>query len=121
VFDEPLPMAEVAPPPAPPAPPAPAVADRGASEDLSYRKLRPPRYPPSALRRHEEGEVTLRVLVGIDGTPIRIEVEKSSRSRDLDQAAIEAVKQWRFNPSVRDGRAVEGWALVPISFKLNEG
>jgi protein TonB len=65
--------------------------------------------------------VVLRVLVGIDGSAIRIEVEKSSRSRDLDQAAIEAVKQWRFNPSVRDGRAVEGWALVPISFKLNEG
>jgi protein TonB len=83
--------------------------------------MRPPRYPATAIRRHEEGEVVLKVLVGVDGAPLKIEVERSSRSRDLDQAAIEAVKNWKFNPSVRDGRPVEGWALVPISFKLNEG
>ncbi len=62
----------------------------------------------------------LRVLVGLDGKPVQIEVEKSSRSRLLDRAAIDAVQGWVFNPGLRDGKPVQGWVLVPISFKLSE-
>ena len=83
--------------------------------------MRPPRYPPQAIRRRLEGEVMLRVLVSVDGSPLKILVDKSSRHRELDQAAMQAVKSWKFNPEVRNGRAVEGWVLVPISFRLNEG
>jgi len=121
VFDEPLVMSEPAPPPAPPAPPAPAVPDAGASEDPSYRKLYQPKYPPAAIRRRAQGEVLLKVLVGVDGTPLKIEIQRSSRFRELDQAAIQAVKRWKFNAEVKNGRPVEGWVLVPISFKLTEG
>jgi periplasmic protein TonB len=112
-------MSIQAPLPAPPAPPAPA-ADYGPSEDQSYRRYRPPRYPPQALRRREEGEVILRVLVGTDGKPVQIEIEKSSRSRLLDRAAIDAVQEWLFNPGVRNGQPVQGWVLVPISFRLSD-
>ena len=108
-----------APPPAPPAPPAPA-ANYGASEDTSYRRYRPPRYPPQAVRQRQEGEVVLRVLVGIDGSPAQIEIEKSSRSRLLDRAAMDAVREWKFNPGMRDGKAIQSWVLVPISFKLSD-
>ena len=121
VFDEPLAMSEPAPPPAPPAPPSPPMSDMGASEDTSYRRANPPRYPPQAIRRRMEGEVMLRVLVSVDGSPLKVEIEKSSRFRELDQAAMQAVKKWKFNPEVRNGRSVEGWVLVPINFKLNEG
>ncbi len=121
VFDEPLAMSEPAPPPAPPAPPAPPVADTGASEDPSYRRANPPRYPPAAIRRRMEGEVVLRVLVGLDGSPLKVEIERSSRFRELDQSAMQAVKKWKFNPEVRNGRKIEGWVLVPINFRLNEG
>jgi protein TonB len=62
----------------------------------------------------------LRVLVGTDGRPVQIEVEKSSRSRLLDRAAIDAVRNWVFNPGVRDGKPQQGWVLVPISFKLTD-
>ena len=62
----------------------------------------------------------LRVLVDIDGKPIKIEVEKSSRSRLLDRAAMEAVQRWLFNPGLRNGQPVQGWVLVPISFKLSD-
>lgn len=111
-------MSIPAPPPAPPAPAAPAPS-YGATEDSSYRRLKPPRYPPQAMRRREEGEVLLRVLVGTDGRPVQIEVEKSSRSRLLDQAAIQAVREWVFNPGMKEGVPVQSWVLVPIKFSLS--
>ena len=120
VFDEPNEMAEEAEPPAPPAPPAPVLPDNiGASEDPSYRKMRPPRYPPAAMRRRLQGEVVLVVTVGIDGSPLKVEIHKSSRHRELDQEAMKAVRLWKFNPEKRDGRPVEGRVLVPIKFTLN--
>jgi len=119
VLDDPTPMSVPAPPPAPPAPPAP-LANYGASEDTSYRRYKPPRYPPQAVRQRQEGEVVLRVLVGVDGDPIQIEIEKSSRSRLLDRAAQDAVRMWKFNPGMRDGKAIQSWVLVPISFKLSD-
>ena len=62
----------------------------------------------------------MRVLVGVDGAPVQIEVEKSSRSRLLDQAAIQAVRQWMFNPGMKEGVPVQNWVLVPIKFSLSD-
>ena len=59
------------------------------------------------------------ILVGIDGTPKDIKVEKSSGYRELDRAALDAARRWRFNPEIRNGRKVEGYARVPVSFNLN--
>lgn len=80
--------------------------------------MRPPRYPPQAVRQRQEGKVILKVLVGVDGSPQEITVEKSSGSRLLDNAAIAAVKTWRFNPGSKGGRPAPGYALVPIEFNL---
>jgi len=112
-------MSIPAPPPAPPAPPS-IPTDYGATEDTSYRRAKPPRYPAQAIRRREEGEVMLRVLVGIDGKPVEIEVEKSSRSRLLDRAAMDAVRTWVFNPGMKAGQPVQSWVLVPIKFSLSD-
>lgn len=60
------------------------------------------------------------MLVSETGKPVQIEVERSSRSRLLDRAAIDAVRAWEFNPGVRDGRPVQGWVLVPINFSLTD-
>jgi protein TonB len=51
----------------------------------------------------------LRVLVGIDGKPVEIEIEKSSRSRLLDRAAMDAVRSWVFNPGLKAGQPVQGY------------
>jgi protein TonB len=118
VFDDPSPMSFEAPPPAPPAPPAPPT-DYAASENPSYRRNNPPRYPPAAARRGIEGEVVLRVTVGPDGSPIDIQVHRSSRNRDLDRAAIDAVRRWMFNPRRVNGEPVQGEVLVPIAFSMN--
>jgi periplasmic protein TonB len=78
----------------------------------------PPRYPTMALRRRDEGTVRIRVDVGEDGVPTATTVVESSQSRDLDRAALEAVRRWRFQPAQANGRAVGGSVIVPINFKL---
>jgi protein TonB len=84
----------------------------------SYLRNPPPRYPLTARRAGEQGTVTLRVLVLPDGRASRVAVEKSSGSPQLDAAALEAVKAWRFTPARRGADAVESWMLVPIVFRL---
>jgi len=69
-------------------------------------------------RLNEQGTVILRVLVKSDGTAGHIEVKSSSGFPRLDQAAIDAVKKWRFNPATSDGKSIEEWYQVPIPFKL---
>jgi protein TonB len=47
-------------------------------------------------------------------------VEASSGFRELDQAAIETARKWRFNPNIRNGTKTEGYVRVPINFNLNQ-
>ena len=77
-----------------------------------------PRYPTMALRRRETGTVRIRVDVSAEGAPVATTVVESSQSRDLDRAALEAVRRWRFQPAEANGRPVAGSVIVPISFKL---
>jgi protein TonB len=86
--------------------------------NAAYLRNPAPRYPLAARRAGEQGTVTLRVLVSREGLPARVDVEKSSGSPHLDNAAHEAVKGWRFNPARRGTEVVEGWVLVPIVFRL---
>jgi protein TonB len=109
------------PPTTDPTPAETAPVDVPASEMPGYRSLHPVQYPPRAALRGLEGEVVLRVLVGIDGRPLRIELHRSSRHGMLDRAALQAVRQWRFRPEVRAGVPVEGWVLVPIDFRVGGG
>jgi protein TonB len=75
-----------------------------------------PRYPAQALRRGEGGTVTVRVEIGADGRPDQVSVASSSGSRRLDRAATDAVRRWRFTPAMRQGEAVAGTVVVPITF-----
>lgn len=77
----------------------------------------PPEYPPAALRRGESGTVMVKVEVDAAGIPVDVSLEKRSGSRDLDRAAMAAVKQWRFQPAQRDGQAVASSLVIPIDFK----
>ena len=95
-----------------------SVALTPPSFSASYLRNPPPRYPLTARRAGEQGTVTLRVLVSPDGLASRVAVEKSSGSRYLDAAALEAVKAWRFAPAHQGADAVESWMLVPIVFRL---
>jgi len=86
---------------------------------LQYRSAPPPTYPVPALRNHEQGTVLLRVEVDSSGQPVAVSIERSSGSRNLDQAARQQVlRHWRFEPAQRDGMAVPAIGLVPVQFSL---
>ncbi|MBI2295105.1 MAG: energy transducer TonB [Betaproteobacteria bacterium] len=88
------------------------------SFSAGYLRNPPPHYPLAARRAGEQGTVTLKVLVTREGLPARVNVEKGSGSRHLDNAALEAVKTWRFVPARQGAEPVESWVLVPIVFRL---
>jgi len=122
----------VAPQPATPRPAAPALAavnlgnggqdlaDLNArSDDIipprpdSRHRNLPPAYPADAMRRRQVGTVHLMIHVTADGIPILVEVAGSSGHPSLDQAAVQAMEQWRFTPA----RSAAG--PVPFSFTLD--
>jgi protein TonB len=60
----------------------------------------------------------LRVHVLIDGQVGDVVVQESAGHPDLDQAAADAVRQWRFEPGRRGEEAVAMWVLLPVEFRL---
>ena len=118
MFDDPSPVDTPAPPPAPPSPPAP-VTNIGSSVDPSSRANNPPEYPREALRSGVEGTVVLLIHIDAQGNVLDIEVERSSRNRDMDRNAVRAARRWRFNPAVENGVPVPSTVRVPVDFTLN--
>ncbi|WP_164124116.1 energy transducer TonB [Stenotrophomonas maltophilia] len=101
-----------------PPPPAPATSIE-ASVDISSKAMNPPRYPPAAFRAGIQGEVILIIDVDASGNVTNVTVEKSSRNRDLDRAAMEAARKWRFNAAESGGKKTAGRVRVPVNFALN--
>ena len=78
-----------------------------------------PEYPDSAIRDRAQGVTLLSVEVLNTGRVGQILVKRSAGHRDLDRAAVEAVKQWQFEPARRGGTAVTVWATLPVNFELS--
>ena len=112
IVDEPV-AAPVATAPPAPAAPAPAAASLQPPEPVSTPA---PRYPSAALRRGIGGTARIRVTVAVDGSVERLELADGSGNRDLDRAALETVRRWRFQPATRNGRPVSAEVVVPIVF-----
>jgi protein TonB len=96
----------------------PDRAPAPASSSASYLSNPPPQYPGAARRAGEQGTVMLRVQITREGMAQRVSVERSSGSAHLDNAALDAVRGWRFNPARRGAETVEEWMLVPVVFRL---
>ncbi len=86
--------------------------------DADYLDNPQPTYPSISRRMREEGTVVLKVKVRVDGSPDVVLVQQASGSVRLDQAALSAVKLWKFIPAKRGDEAIESWVLVPIEFNL---
>ena len=78
-----------------------------------------PRYPESARRAGAQGITTLRVRVLENGRVGEVLVEQSAGFRDLDVAAMEAVKKWLFDPAKRGKDPVSVWVMLPVKFELH--
>ena len=106
---------ELGPPASNELPTAPADSEPTALAYLTRTRVP---YPREAIALRQQGTVILRVLVGTDGVPQAIEIDKSSGSRSLDNAARDAVRRWTFQAGTRNGISAALWARVPIKFDL---
>lgn len=77
-----------------------------------------PAYPRQARQQRMQGRVLLAVRVSAEGLALSVTLKSSSGFDLLDQAAAEAVRNWRFVPALRGGSPVEGLVEVPIRFVL---
>lgn len=86
--------------------------------NAAYLNNPQPRYPLAARRRGIEGTVLIRAQILEDGHCHQVNLSQGSGHAMLDQAALAAVKRWRFVPARRGTQTVSAWVVVPITFRL---
>ncbi len=136
--------AVTAPPPEPPTPrpsesvalvpeapaPAPAPAPIAAREptlvpvvpprsDAAHPNNPAPNYPPVSRRTGEQGRVLIDVYILADGLVEQIKLKKRSGFPRLDDAALDAVRRWRYQPARRGDEAINFWYVQPLNFSLD--
>ena len=89
------------------------------SSAVKIRNRTDPVYPSASRRAGEQGTVVLKILIGEDGRARDVQVAQSSGFSRLDDAAVDAVRKWRFTPSVQSGAVQGGWVTLPVTFRLN--
>jgi protein TonB len=105
---------------------APAAEARAAAPvtaaryDADYLNNPAPHYPPMSRRLGEQGTALLRVQVAGDGTPLVVELKRSSGFERLDTAARSAAMVWRFVPARQGDAVLVSWVDVPVQFSLQK-
>ncbi|MEL1264296.1 energy transducer TonB [Pseudoxanthomonas putridarboris] len=105
---------------------APAPKAKATTRAAINREPRPlagnaePKYPAAALRAGVGGTVVVHAEVDANGVPVEVRVAKRSGERELDRAALSAVRQWRFEPAMRNGKTVASAVRVPVDFRPSD-
>ncbi len=92
------------------------VVSQGVTEGLLLKKVTP-EYPPIARTAHIQGAVQLSALIGKDGKIENLQVVSGHPM--LAQAAMNAVKQWKYKPYVLNGQPVEVQTTITVNFTLS--
>lgn len=95
---------------------ATAASSEAAPVQLKRTKMATPTYPAEAKRKGIEGWVDVSFLVATDGSVREVQVSKAEPQGVFDQAAMDAVKQWRFEPPLRDGKPISQRTAVRLRF-----
>jgi TonB family protein len=77
-----------------------------------------PEYPPSALKEKAQGLVETKLFVDKQGSVYNVEITQSSGRQDLDDAAVNAARQYKFSPAKLNGVPVNSCAGVPFQFHI---
>jgi TonB family protein len=93
----------------------PPVASSDLSGPAPLRKI-DPKYPPTLINEHVEGEVVLYAVIRRDGSVDSIQLVRGV-DEQLDTNAMNALSQWKFRPAMRQGTPVELEAIVHIPFR----
>jgi protein TonB len=91
----------------------------GVTQGLLVRKVEPT-YPQMAKIARVQGAVLLAALIGKDGTIQNLHVVQTA-SPLLNQAALDAVKQWKYKPYILNGEPVEVDTNITVNFTLSGG
>jgi protein TonB len=94
------------------------MAVTAVSRKVEYLYNPPPDYPPRARRLGLEGEVLIRTRVLPNGESGELVLGQSSGYALLDQAAMEAVRKWRFRPARHGDEQIVSWVEIPVRFRL---
>lgn len=102
--------------------PVTAIPEVEGVESNAPQSLRnpPPPYPLEAFRRGIEGVAALLVSVSPEGHAAQVQIERSSGSSLLDEAAAQAVAKWIFLPAKRAGVPVTGSIRIRMRFQIVE-
>jgi periplasmic protein TonB len=103
------------PPAAKEATPLPLIPPRS---DAAHLNNPAPNYPPVSRKTGEQGRVLIDVYILADGSVGQIKLKKSSGYPRLDDAAIDAVRRWRYQPARRGDEAINFWYVQPLNFSL---
>ncbi len=99
-----------------------SIDPRAASSDISgpapLKKV-DPKYPPTLVNEHVEGEVVLYAVIRADGSVDSIQLIHGI-DEQLDANAMNALSQWKFRPATREGSPVELEAIVHIPFHFRD-
>jgi protein TonB len=76
-------------------------------------------YPEAARAKNLTGYVTLNLLIGEDGNVRNVKVLSANPTGVFEEAAVNAVRNWVFDPAMNQNRRVEVWAKQTIRFNLN--
>jgi protein TonB len=93
---------------------SPGAAPQQMQPPAVVRKV-DPKYPPTLIAEHVEGEVILYAVIRRDGSVDSIQVARGIDSQ-LDSNAMRALAQWKFKPAERNGAPVDLEAIVHIPF-----
>jgi TonB family protein len=77
-----------------------------------------PVYPKSAKTAGVQGDVTLRAVIGKDGTPLLLVVKNADANPELARAAVEAVSHWRYRPTLLNGDPIGVDTDIDVGFHL---
>lgn len=114
---QPTPVPEKTPPVKVEPPPEPVV--QAPRVEAKSRDNSPPEYPSAARRMGQQGTVMLEVFILANGTVGEVRLKTSSGYSRLDEAAIDAVKRWRYTPAMRGNTPIDYWYTQPVKFVLN--
>ncbi len=98
---------------------APTFSDFGSNQQAMPLYRVEPRYPAKALKRGAEGFVTLSFTIDETGRPTDIQVTDANPRRMFEREAMRALKKWKYQPKVVDGKAIaQVGQTVKLEFKL---
>lgn len=106
---------------APPVRSAPRLPPPGAGMVERPRRLStnlPPRYPAELRAAGIEGQVLLRVRISADGAVTEAAIHQTSGYGAFDQAALDAVRGWRYTPARLGGVPVSRVYVIPVTFRM---